>query len=150
MALAGLFVIINLSWLIHWLWEPFPAILAKPLLSYTIDKSDLAPLRLLNFLVLALATVYFVTPESAFLRWRIARPIILCGQHSLYVFCLSIVLAVCAHFVLTEFYAAIPMQILVNLVGFALMIGTASLLAWYRAASGAGSARSSVPATPSE
>jgi hypothetical protein len=149
-ALAGLFIIINLSWLIHWLWEPFPAILAKPLLSYTIDKSDLAPLRLLNFLVLALATVYFVTPEAAFLRWRIVRPIILCGQHSLYVFCLSIVLALCAHFVLTEFYAAIPMQILVNLVGFALMIGTASLLAWYRAASGASAARSSVPATPSE
>ncbi len=149
-ALTGFLVIVNLSWLIHGLWDPFPALLAKPLLHYTIDKTNLAPLRIVNFLALALATVHFVRPDSAFLRWRAAYPVILCGQHSLYIFCLGIVLAFCGHFVLTEFYAALPMQILVNLVGFALMIGTAALLAWYKAASAAGPARSSAPATPSE
>jgi hypothetical protein len=134
-ALAGAFAVVKLSWLAHWAWDPFPALLVKPLWSYSIDKTNLAPLRLLNFLALALATVHFVRPESAFLRWRISYPLILCGQHSLHVFCLGIVLAVCGHFVLTEFYAALPMQILVNAVGIALMIGTAALLAWYRAAS---------------
>ena len=148
-AVAGLLVLINLSWLVHWLWDPFPAILAKPLLPYTIDQTNLAPLRLINFLALALATVHFVRPETGFLRWRIAHPIILCGQHSLYVFCLGIVLAVFGHFVLSEFYAELPMQVLVNLVGFALMIGTAALLSWYKTASAA-PARSSMPATPSE
>lgn len=149
-ALAFLLAIINLSWLVHWLWDPFPALLAKPLLRYTIDKTNLAPLRMVNFLVLAVATVHFVKPESGFLRWRVSYPVILCGQHSLYIFCLGIVLAVCGHFVLTEFYAALPMQILVNLVGFALMIGTAALIAWYKAAAASGAARSSAPATPSE
>jgi hypothetical protein len=148
--LAAFLVIVNLSWLIHWAYDPFPAILAKQLLSHTIDKTNLAPLRLLNFLALALATVYFVRPDSAFLRWRIAAPIVLCGQNSLYVFCLGIVLAVLGHFVLSEFYAALPMQLLVNIVGFALMIGTAALIAWYRTASGGGPRRASVPATPSE
>ncbi len=150
MALAAFLVIINLSWLVHWLYEPVPAILAKQLLDYTIDKTNLAPLRLVNFLALALATVHFVPPDSAFLRWRIAYPVTLCGQHSLYVFCLGIVLAVCGHFILSEFYAELPMQLLVNIVGFALMIGTAALLAWYKAASAAGPSRGSIPATPSE
>ncbi|HZB92630.1 MAG TPA: OpgC domain-containing protein [Stellaceae bacterium] len=150
-AIVGICALINLTWLAHWIWPAFPAVLAKPLLPLVSDKSNLAPLRLVNSLALALATVYFVRPHSAFLSWRIARPIIRCGQHSLYVFCLGIVLAVCGHFILTEFYAALPLQILVNLVGFALMIGTASLLTWYRhAASRERSARPTVAATPSE
>jgi hypothetical protein len=134
-ALALAFAVVKLSWLAHWTWDPFPALLVKPLWNYSLDKTNLAPLRLVNFLVLALATVHFVRPESAFLRWRVSYPLVLCGQHSLHVFCLGIVLAVCGHFILTEFYAALPMQILVNAVGIALMIGTAALLAWYRAAS---------------
>jgi hypothetical protein len=148
-ALTAVLVVVNLSWLVHWLYEPVPAILAKQLLSYTIDKTNLAPLRLLNFLALALATVQFVKPDSGFLGWRLCSPIVLCGQHSLYVFCLGIVLAVCGHFILSEFYSELPMQLLVNIVGFALMIGTAALLAWYRAASAA-APRRSIPATPSE
>src|SRR5579883_1112313 len=144
---AAALVVVNVSWVIHWVHDPFPAILAKQLLSHTIDKTNLAPLRLLNFLALALATVYFVRPESAFLRWSIARPIILCGQHSLYVFCLGIVLAVLGHFVLAELYGNLLMQIAINLLGFALMIGTAALLSWYKSA---GTVSPAVPATPSE
>lgn len=149
--LTAFLAVLKLDWLVHWLWDPFPAFLVRPLLDYTLDKTNLAPIRLLDFLALALATVHFVRPDSAFLRWRACAPIILCGQHSLYVFCLGIVLAVCGHFVLSEFYAALPMQIVVNVVGFALMIGTAALIAWYKAASGAGrGVQPSAPATPSE
>ena len=149
-ALAGFLVVVNLTWVVHWIYDPFPAILAKQLLSHTIDKTNLAPLRLINFLALALATVYFVRPDSAFLRWRVAWPFILCGQHSLYVFCLGIVLAVLGHFVLTEFYGEIPMQIAVNVVGAGLMLGTAALLAWYKSASATRPGGAAVPATPSE
>jgi hypothetical protein len=39
------------------------------------------------------------------------------------------------------------MQIVVNLAGFGLMVGTAALLAWYKSA---GMTGSSVPAMPSE
>jgi hypothetical protein len=145
--IAGALIIINVTWAIHWVYDPFPALLEKPLYDFTTDKTDLAPLRLLNFLALALATVYFVRQDSGFLRWRVAQPIILCGQHSLYIFCLGIILAVLGHFVLSEFYGTLPMQILVNLVGFGLMVGTAALLAWYKSA---GMAGASVPAMPSE
>jgi hypothetical protein len=149
-ALSAALIAINVSWLIHWLYDPFPALLAKQLLSHTIDKTNLAPLRLINFLALAVATVYFVRPESAFLYWRATWPIVLCGQHSLYVFCLGIVLAVLGHFVLSEYYGELPMQLIVNLAGFGLMIGTAALLAWYKSAGQASRAGASVPATPSE
>ena len=148
-AVTASIVVINLSWLAHLLYDPFPALLAKPLYALTIDKTNLAPLRLVNFLALALATVYFVRPESAFLQWRLVRPIILCGQQSLYVFCLGIILAVLGHFLLNEFYDDLPMQLAVNLVGFALMVGTAALITWYRAQSQALQG-SSIPATPSE
>ena len=38
------------------------------------------------------------------------------------------------HFVLAEFYGTLPMQIGVNLAGFAVMIGMAAMLAWYKSA----------------
>jgi hypothetical protein len=42
------------------------------------------------------------------------------------------------------------MQLIVNVFGFAVLIGTAALLAWYKAAGSARPPGSSVPATPSE
>lgn len=148
--LTAILIIINVSWALHWVYDPFPALLEKQLYNYTIDKTNLAPLRLINFLLLAVSTVYFVRPNTAFLRWRVAQPVILCGQHSLYVFCLGIILAVLGHFVLSEFYGNLPMQITINAAGFALMIGTAALLGWYKSAGQISAAGSSVPATPSE
>jgi len=145
--IAAVLVVINISWAIHWVYDPFPALFEKLLYNFTTDKANLAPFRLLNFLALALATVHFVRPESGFLQWRVTRPIILCGQHSLYIFCLGILLAVLGHFVLSEFYGTVPMQIGVNLAGFAAMVGVAALLAWYKSA---GSAGPSAPAAPSE
>jgi len=124
-------LIINLSWTIHGIHDPFPALLLKPL--WPINKTNLVPIRLLHFLALALVVVHFASADSRFLRWRLARPLILCGQHSLQVFCLGILLSVLGHFALTELSAGLPMQVAVNVIGFALMIGTASLITWYRA-----------------
>ncbi|MGH6996431.1 MAG: OpgC domain-containing protein, partial [Stellaceae bacterium] len=49
-------------------------------------------------------------------------------------FCLGIVLAVLGHFILSEFDSGVIMQAVVNLVGFAAMIGLAYLLEWYKVA----------------
>jgi hypothetical protein len=97
------------------------------------NKTNLVPIRLVHFLAVAIVIVHLVSTETTFLRWRIARPIILCGQQSLHVFCLSIVLSVLGHFVLTEWSARLGTQILVTAIGFALMIGMAALITWYRA-----------------
>jgi hypothetical protein len=123
--------LIKLSWTIHGVYDPFPALLLKPL--WPINKTNLVPIRLVHFLAVGIVVIHLVSTDSHFLRWRIAQPIITCGQQSLPTFCLGILLSVLAHFVLTEWSGGLPMQIAVNLVGFALMIGMAALVTWYRA-----------------
>ncbi len=151
-ALAAVFAVINFSWTLHWIYDPFPPLFARALWGLSLDKTNLAPLRLLSFLVLAVATVFFVRPDSVFLRTRWARPVIVCGQHSLYIFCLGILLSVLGHFFLAEFSGGILAQIAVNLGGLGVMIGVAAILEWYKAAARRPlpAHSSSIPATPSE
>ncbi len=146
--IAGFCALVALDWTIHWLYDPFPLFLAKQLWMHTLDKTNLAPLRLIDFLAIAATTMIFVKPDSGFLRAVWSRPLIVCGQHSLQVFCLGIVLAVLGHFILSEFYDGGIMQALVNVGGFAAMIGHAYLHEWYidavRQASGTRAAASAL------
>jgi hypothetical protein len=147
---AGASAVISFTWVAHWVYDPLPGLLLKSLWSFTVDKTNLAPLRLVSFLALAMATVRFVTPQTAFLRSRWAWPFVLCGRHSLYVFCLGIVLSVLGHFVLAELYGGLAMQIAVNVVGMTAMIGTAVMIDWFRTAGRSRPGDTPVPATPSE
>ena len=131
-AVAGVFAVVSLTWTIHWLYDPFPPLLAKQLWTHTLDKTDLAPLRLIDFLALATTTMTFVKPGNRLIHSRWARPIVVCGQHSLYIFCITIVLSVLGHFVLAEVNGGFAMQAAVNLGGFSAMIGLAYLLEWYK------------------
>ena len=133
--LAALIAIINFSWTLHWVYDPFPPLLVKQLWSHSLDKTNLAPLRLFSFLILAVATVHVVKPQARFLRHRWARPVIICGQQSLYIFCIGIVLSVLGHFILAEYPSGFLMQALVNLVGIAVMIAVAALLDWFKTVS---------------
>ncbi|HEV3175971.1 MAG TPA: OpgC domain-containing protein [Stellaceae bacterium] len=127
--------VVSLTWLIHSFYDPFPPILAQELWRPAIDKTNLSPVRLINFLALAVAAVSVLPRDSAFLAGRFARPIVLCGQNSLYIFCLGILLAVLGHFVLAEITDRLPVQLLVNLAGIVLMISAAFVIAWYKKAS---------------
>jgi len=122
--------LIRLSWTIHGLWETFPAILITPL--WPIDKTDLAPIRLAHFIALAIVVVRFVPADASFLRSRLAQPIIRCGQQSLQVFCLGILLSVLGYFLLAEWSDGLAAQLIVNVAGFVVMIGAGSLITWYR------------------
>jgi hypothetical protein len=55
-------------------------------------------------------------------------PAILCGQQSLQTFCVGIFRSFVAYFVLIQISDATWMQILVNVVGLAIL----TLLAWYK------------------
>lgn len=135
---AGLFAafaaVVNVSWMIHGIVESFPGLLLKEL--WPVDKNNLALLRLVNFLALATLVMYFISPDSAFLRWRLVRPLLLCGRQSLHVFCVGILLSVLGHFVLTELASGIAMELLINGIGFCLMVATAALVEWYRMVDG--------------
>jgi hypothetical protein len=126
--------LISLSWGGHDLSAMVPALWHTALWPMMENKSDLAPLRLVNFFAVALMTVHLLPADAALFRWRLLRPILLCGQNALYVFCAGILLSVGGHFVLAEFSDGLAGQLLVNVVGIALMLATAVLLTWYKAA----------------
>jgi hypothetical protein len=76
---------------------------------------------------------HFVGRDSGVLRWRVAQLIIRCGQHSLQVFCLGIVLSVLGYILLTFFRDNILTQLAIDLAGIVAMMGIAVLLTWYKA-----------------
>jgi len=131
---SGLFAlaaaVVNVSWMIHGIDEDFPGLLLKEL--WPIDKNNLAVLRLVNFLALAVLVMYFIRPDSAFLRGRLVFPFLLCGRQSLHVFCVGVLLSVLGHFILTELYGGIVMEMFINGSGLVLMAATAALIEWYR------------------
>jgi hypothetical protein len=101
-------------------------------LIYPIDKTNLDALRFAHFLALATLTVRFVPRNWPVLSWRIFRPAILCGQHSLEIFCLGVFLAFAGHFALIEISGAFWMQVTISALGILVMIGTAALISWYK------------------
>jgi len=125
--------IVSISWTIHGAYDAFPGLLLRELSPLVEDKGNLAPLRLVSFLALAVTAAHFVGRDSRVLRWRVAQLIIRCGQHSLQVFCLGIVLSVLGYILLTFFRDNILTELAIDLTGIVTMIGIAALLTWYKA-----------------
>jgi hypothetical protein len=63
-------------------------------------------------------------------------PAILCGQHSLEIFCLGVFLAFAAHFALVDVSGAVWMQVLISALGIIVMSATAALISWYKKVEG--------------
>jgi len=133
-ALAALYLVFGFYVTLTWHLPELRGLVPKAVehWMYPINKTNLDMIRLAHFLALALVVIRFVRIDWPFLRTGLARPAIICGQHSLEIFCLGVFLAFVAHFVLAEFSSGAAMQILVSLAGLGLMWGAAELLAWYK------------------
>lgn len=135
---------ITLTWHFPRLAPLVPKWLAE--LIYPIDKTNLDVLRFAHFLALAAVTVHFLPRDWPGLRSPWLRPAILCGQHSLEIFCLGVFLAFAAHFVKVEVSGGVLTQIVVSVLGILIMVAVAWLLAWYkRATERKGAARPKMP-----
>jgi hypothetical protein len=99
---------------------------------YPIDKTNLDVLRILHFLSLAVITVWFVPRDWPALKSRVFWPAIVCGQHSLGVFCLGVFLSFAGHFVFTEVSNRVLTHVIVSIAGIAIMVAVAALISWYR------------------
>jgi len=128
--IASLALAIRLSWTLHGVWEAMPALFQRQL--WPINKANLSPIRLISFFALVMLTARWVSPRAGFMRTKAALPLVLCGRHSLEIFCLSIVLSALGHFLMAEITAGFTMQVGVNVVGVAVMCLTAGMLDWYR------------------
>ncbi|HVH81601.1 MAG TPA: OpgC domain-containing protein, partial [Stellaceae bacterium] len=131
LAIAGLAFAIRLSWTFHGIWDAIPALFERQL--WPINKGNLSPLRLVSFFAVVMLAARWVSPQARFMRTKAAWPLVLCGRHSLEIFCLSILLSALGHFLMSEINTGFSMQLGINVVGIAVMCLTAALLDWYRA-----------------
>ena len=126
--------IITLTWYLPGMGQYVPHWLEQ--LIYPIDKVNLDALRFAHFLALAVVTVRFIPREWPVLKSRWLWAPIVCGQHSLEIFCLGVFLSFAAHFAMVEISGAIWMQLLLSALGILAMIAVAGLLTWYKRAEG--------------
>jgi hypothetical protein len=127
---------VTLTWHIDALKPLVPNWLAA--LMYPIDKTNLDVLRFAHFLALAAITVRFVKRDWRGLKWPILQPAILCGQHSLEIFCLGVFLAFAGQFIIAETSGGPLIQTAISVTGILIMIGTAALISWYKKMEGRG------------
>ena len=126
---AVLALIMQVSWTVHLTNPRIPGLLFETL--WPIDKSLAPPLRLLSFLSLALLTARLIPSDAAFMTSPLGWPIVLCGQNSLHVFCLSILLSLLGAILLTFAAKSWWLLLAINLGGILIMIGLGLLTAWF-------------------
>ena len=95
---------------------------------YPIDKTDLDPLRFTHFLALALIVARYVPHDWAALKYKWLRPAIMCGRHSLPIFCFGVFLSFAAHWILMQYTRGVWEQLLVSAVGIVIMVAIAWVL----------------------
>lgn len=123
--IAFSFVIV-MTWHVPFLEAMVPKWMIK--LIYPIDKTDLDMLRFTHFLALAIIVSRFIPRDWKPLKFKWLRPAILCGQHSLPLFCFGVFLSFSAHWFLAQYPTGYGEQIVVSLAGILTMIGTAWIL----------------------
>jgi hypothetical protein len=100
--------------------------------SIPVDKSDLDPLRLLHFFALAILAVWLVPRNWRGLTTPVMRWAIRCGENSLAIYCLGVLLALASHIALVDLSDGLAMQIALSLAGILVMIAVATLLSSIR------------------
>jgi hypothetical protein len=121
-------LIIVLGWQFKSLDWFLPERVAK--LIYPIDKSHMAPLRLLHFLALAIVVSRLTQPVWRGLIKLLVVAMIRCGENSLVIYCLGVLLAFLAHVILVEVSASFAMQLAVSSGGIVVMVIAATLWTW--------------------
>ncbi len=105
---------------------------------YPIDKSNLHIFRLIHFLALAAITIRFVPSDWWLLRRPVLQPLILCGQHSLALFCFGVCLSFESHIILVDISNLVAVQFLISAAGIVIMVAAAWLMTRYEKAEGRG------------
>ena len=144
---AGAIFVVAVGLMLVWLVWPsadvsarVPRILIRTVLM--VDKEGLHPMRLLSILALTWLVARLVPITASCLRSRWAFPVILCGQHSLPVFCSGIFLSFLGRLAMESQDGFWAVQVVVNVAGPVILVGIGALSAWYRAK---GRARAALP-----
>lgn len=139
--LAIAYLLVAFAFVLTWYFPRYAVLIPKRVQDwlYPIDKNNLDLVRYLHFLALAVITVHFVRIDWPALKSRWFKPMILCGQQSLEIFCLGVLLSFIGHFVTSEVSPSVGIQILISVLGIVVMVGVAWLISWYKTIEGRGS-----------
>jgi hypothetical protein len=94
------------------------------------DKTNLAPYRVLHFVVVAFLVTRFVSKNWRGLEWPIFEPLVKCGEQSVAVFCVGVFLSFIGHFLLTISSGSVMTQIFVSASGIAILTLVAYYISW--------------------
>ncbi len=97
------------------------------------DKENLAPYRVLHFIIVVFIVTRFVSKDWPGLKWPIFDPLVKCGEQSLAVFCIGVFLSFIGHFALMISSGSLMTQILVSLTGISIMTLVAYYISWSKA-----------------
>jgi hypothetical protein len=130
LVLAVLYLAFSLIIALSWRIRPLEPLVPQTLTSlfFPLDKSNLSPLRLLHFFSLAILAVWFVPRNWRGLMMPVMRGAMRCGQNSLPIYCLGVLLALASHVALLDISDGLVMQIALSLGGILAMIAAAILL----------------------
>ena len=130
LVLAVLYLVFSLIIALSCSVKPLEPLVPQTLtkLLFPLDKSNLCPLRLLHFLALAIVAVRFVPQDWRGLSTPVMRCARRCGENSLPIFCLGVLLALASHLTLIDISDQLAMQMVLSLGGILVMIAVATLL----------------------
>ncbi len=118
--------LITLGWQIHSLEAYVPALVSRMI--YPVDKGNLDILRLVHFLALALLCWRLLPSNLSVLRARPLRPLLRCGEYSLAIYCVGVLLSFAAHAILAMGSNSFASQTLVSIAGIGILAAVATLL----------------------
>lgn len=130
LVLAALYLAASLVTALSWRIEALAGLMPDTIaaLIYPIDKSSLAPLRLLHFLALAILVSQLVPSDWPSLMKPAMRATIRCGENSLAIYCIGVLLSFIGFAIISSFSGALLVQAAISIGGIAVMIAAANLM----------------------
>lgn len=130
--LAIAYLLFGLVVALSWSFKPLEVLIPQSMarLIYPIDKSDLDPLRLLHFLAIAILVARFVPSDWRGLTTPVLRGAVRCGENSLEIYCLGVLLSLAAYMLLLRISDGVVAQMVVSATGILLLVGFATLSTW--------------------
>jgi hypothetical protein len=128
LALAVLYLLFGLVTALSWRIKPLEMLIPQTLVLHPFDKSNLDPLRLLHFLAIAVLAAWLIPRNWRALKTPVMRGAIRCGQNSLPIYCLGVLLAFASDTALLDISNGLAMQIALSVGGIVVMIVSATLL----------------------
>jgi hypothetical protein len=128
LVLAVLYLLFGLVTALSWRIKPLETLIPQTVLLHPFDKSNLDPFRLLHFLAIAVLAAWLIPRNWRALKTPVMRGAIRCGQNSLPIYCLGVLLAFASHTALLDISDALAMQIALSIGGILAMIASATVL----------------------